>query len=203
MILLVHGLASGVAYFRPLAAELGSVRAPEVREPLPIAELAERFAAACDEPALVAASSLGCQVAAELAVRWPELVRGLVLVGPTVDPEGRSLLRHAARLLVDAWYEPPRLSGLVAREYLATGPLDVLRQARYALAHHIEDVLPHVTQPAVVVRGAADPICPERWARTAASLLPSGRLVTVGGAAHAAHFSHPREVAAVVNDLQE
>jgi pimeloyl-ACP methyl ester carboxylesterase len=202
VILLVHGLAVGAAYFRPLVAELGSAHAPEFREPLPIPELAERFAQECSRPALVVANSMGCQVAAELAVRRSELVRALVLVGPTVDPEARSLLRQAGRLVLDGWYEPVRLSAIVARDYVATGPLDVVRQARHALGHRIEDVLPRVEQPAVVVRGAADPVCPDSWARRAASLLPDGRLVTVARAAHAAHFSHPREVAALVDELQ-
>lgn len=204
MILLVHGLGVGAAYFRPLAAELGPATGiPEVREPLPIAELADRFAASLDEPAAVVANSMGCQVAAELAVRRPELVRSLVLVGPTVDPRGGGWVRHVGKLLADARYEPPRLTAIVARDYLSMGPVDVFRQARHALAHRIEELLPQIGQDAVVVRGAHDRLCPARWAREAASLLPRGRLVTIAGAGHAAHFSHPREVAALVSELRE
>ena len=203
MIVLLHGLGVGQRSFDPLAAELGggSLR-PEVREALPVPLLAERFAARFAGPALLVASSMGCQVAVEIAVRSPDLVDGLVLVGPTFDPRAPSLARNAARLLVDSWYEPPRLTAIVVRDYFATGPVTALRQARHGLEHQMEEVLPRVGQAAVVVRGAHDPICSATWAREAASLLPRGRLVTIAGAAHGAHFSHAREVARVVEEMR-
>jgi pimeloyl-ACP methyl ester carboxylesterase len=202
VIALIHGLGVGPRYLLPLASELdGAGQMFEKREPLPIPELATSFAASFAGPAIVVAHSMGCQVAAELAFRWSELVEALVLVGPTVDPRARSVVRHVGRLAVDAWYEPPRLTAVVARDYLATGPADVLRQARHALAHRIEELLPRIEQPAVVVRGAHDRICPAEWAGAVAALLPHGRLATIAGAAHAAHFSHPREVAQLVMEL--
>lgn len=202
MIALVHGLGVGQRYFDRLARELdGDVVRPELRKALPVPELAELWAAALPGPALVVANSLGCQIAAELAVRRPELVEALVLVGPTVDPRARSLVRNFARLVVDAWYEPPSLTAIVIRDYL-TAPLTTPRQARHALAHRVEELLPRVEQPAVVVRGAHDPLCPDEWGRQAAALLPRGRLVTIAGAGHAAHWSHPREVADVVRRLR-
>ena len=205
MIALVPGLGVGQRYFDRLAALLEEelVRV-DVREALPIPERAERLAAQLSgRPALLVANSMGCQVAAELAARRPELVEALVLVGPTVDPSARSVRRHVGRFLGDAWYEPPSLTAIAVRDYLASGLLTVLRQARLALEHRIEDVLPQLEQPAVVVRGAHDWISPHEWGRKAAALLPRGRLVTVAGAAHAAHFSHPREVADAITRLRE
>ena len=204
MIALVPGLAVGQRYFDPLAKELDDeLLRPPAREPLPIPELGELLAAELHRPATVVANSMGCQVAAELAVRRPDLVDALLLVGPTVDPEARGLTRNLARLAADAWFEPPRLTAIVAREYLATGPRAVLRQGRFALAHRIEELLPRIDHPAIVLRGAHDPICSEAWAREAAALLPNGRLVTIAGAAHAAHFSHPQAVADLVRSLRE
>jgi pimeloyl-ACP methyl ester carboxylesterase len=203
VIVLVHGLGVGQRYFDRLAAELGEgVLRPELREALPVAELAQRFSAAFAGPSVVVANSMGCQVAAEIAVLRPELVEALVLVGPTFDPGARSLLRNAGRLLLDSWYEPPTLTAIVVRDYLSTGPLTTLRQARHGLRHRIEEVLPRIERPAIVVRGAHDRICPPAWAREAAALLPQGRLVTIAGAAHAAHWSHPREVARLVKELR-
>jgi pimeloyl-ACP methyl ester carboxylesterase len=200
---LLPGLGVGQRYFDPLAAELdGDIARPEVREALPVPVLAERFADGFPGRSLVVANSMGCQVAAEIAVRWPELVGGVVLVGPTFDPRAPSLARNAARLLVDSWYEPPRLTAIVVHDYFATGPVTALRQARHGLEHRMEEVLPRVAQAAVVVRGAHDPICSATWAREAASLLPRGRLVTIAGAAHGAHFSHAREVARVVEEMR-
>lgn len=204
MIALLHGLGVGRRYWEPLERELGGeVVVPEVREPLPLPELADRFAAVLDPGTLVVANSMGCQAAAEIAVRRPELVAGLVLVGPTVDPHVGGALAHIGRFLVDGWYEPPKLTATVVRDYFAMGPLDVRRQASYALDHRIEEWLPGILQPAVVVRGSHDFICTGRWAAEAAALLPDGGLVTIAGASHATHFSHPREVADVVRGLRE
>jgi pimeloyl-ACP methyl ester carboxylesterase len=202
VIVLVHGLGVGQRYFEPLARELDGARRPEVREPLPVPELAERVADACDGPALVVANSLGCQVAAELAVRRPDLVEALVLVGPTVDRRAGGWIGHAGRLLADAWFEPPSLLGIVAWDYLRLGPRALFRQAAHALAHRIEDVLPRVEQEAVVVRGAHDPLCSAAWGREVAERLPRGRFVTVAGAGHAVHYSHPAEVARLVRELR-
>lgn len=201
MLCLVHGLGVGQAYFDPLARELpGELLRPELREPRSIADLARELEALLTVPATVVANSLGCQVATELAVRRPELVRALVLVGPTVDPSARSGVRHAFRLALDTWFEPPRLSALVLREYLGYGPRRLLRQGRYALDDAIEERLPAIDVPALVVRGAHDPLCPAAWGQEVAALLRT-RLVTVAGAGHAAHYSHPREVAAEITRL--
>jgi pimeloyl-ACP methyl ester carboxylesterase len=46
---------------------------------------------AADLPSVaVLGNSFGCQVAVELAVRHPDRVAGLVLVGPTMDPSART-----------------------------------------------------------------------------------------------------------------
>jgi pimeloyl-ACP methyl ester carboxylesterase len=198
---LVHGLGVGQAYFDPLARELGGEQVrPEQREPWPIHDLATEVEAQLQEPAVVVANSMGCQVATALAVRRPELVQALVLVGPTVDPSARSAVRHAFRLARDAWFEPPKLTGIVLRDYLRYGPGRLLRQARYALEDAIEERLPAIEAPALVLRGAYDPLCPAPWGQEAAHLL-STRLVTIAGAGHAAHFSDPKVVAAEISRL--
>lgn len=201
MFCLVHGLGVGQAYFDPLARELGGRQLrPELRNPLPIRDLAAQLEAELREPAVVVANSMGCQVATVLAVRRPELVEALVLVGPTVDPNARSAVRHAFRLARDAWFEPPKLTGIVLRDYLRYGPARLVRQARYALEDAIEERLPGIGVPALVVRGAYDPLCPAPWGQEAAALLRT-QLVTIAGAGHAAHYSHPKVVAEEINRL--
>ena len=205
MIVLLHGLGVGPRYLRRLARELGDedeILLPRRRVASPIPELARNLAREVAEPSLVVANSMGCQTAVELAVQRPELVEGLVLVGPTVDPAARSVGRQAARLAVDAWYEPPSLLGIIATDYLAFGPVQFVRELRYTLRHRIEELLPHVRCRAAVVRGSRDPLCPAGWAREAARLLPQGTLTTIAGAAHAAHFSHAAEVADAVRRLR-
>ena len=204
-------------YFRPLREELaravdahapdlpGFGDAPRPPRALTVPELAEALATGVEDAGLrhtvAVANSMGCQVAVELAIGRPDLVHALVLVGPTVDPAASSLARHAARLLRDAPREPAALLAVVTADYLRAGPVRVLRSARRMLEHRIEVRLPLVPQPAVVVRGARDPIVPQRWALDAASLLPRGRLEVVPGAAHVAHWSHPTSIARIALGL--
>ncbi|MBA3347940.1 MAG: alpha/beta hydrolase [Actinobacteria bacterium] len=202
MVVLVHGLGVGQRYFEPLARELGSdVLRPELRDPAPIEELAALLEARLDGPAALVANSMGCQIVTALAVSRPELVSSLALVGPTVDRRTHSVVRHVLRLGIDGWYEPFRLTATVIGDYATYGTLDLVRQAKFALDDRIEDRLPSVAAPTVVVRGAHDPLCPAAWAREVTGLLPDARLVTIAGAGHAVHFSHPREVAAALRGL--
>lgn len=206
MVVLVHGLGVSQRYFDPLARELGhELLRPEFPESAPIAELGSRLgellAERLDAPAALVANSMGCQIATALAVQRPELVCSLALVGPTVDARSHSLVRHLFRLATDAWFEPLRLNAIVIVDYATFGPLALFRQARHALDDRIEERLPLLDVPAVVVRGVHDPLCPPEWAQEAAALLPQGRLVTIAGAGHAVHFSHPQDVAAAITAL--
>jgi 2-hydroxy-6-oxonona-2,4-dienedioate hydrolase len=42
-------------------------------------------------------NSFGCQIVADLALRYPELVERVVLQGPTMDPRGRTAWQQVAR----------------------------------------------------------------------------------------------------------
>jgi pimeloyl-ACP methyl ester carboxylesterase len=114
---LVHGLAVSHRYLMPLAARLAGHHPVHVvdlpgfglsGEPgrvLDVAEhadhLADWLAAAELPPVAVLGNSFGCQVAVDLAVRYPDRVCGLVLVGPTMDPSARTASRQMLRSLRD------------------------------------------------------------------------------------------------------
>ncbi len=203
MFCLVPGLGVGQRYFEPLARALGGEQLrPEPSEPLSIPELATQLESTLSEATVVIANSMGCQIASLVALRSPELVRALVFVGPTIDASARSMLRNAFRLARDAWFEPPRLTGIVVSDYVRWGPRRLFSQARFALADRIEERLPEIRVPALVIRGVHDPLCPAPWGQQAAALLRT-RLVTIAGAGHAAHYSHPVQVAAEVSRLLE
>src|SRR3954471_6841221 len=93
-VLLLHGLGGAASNWTAVAlplAERARVVVPELPGhggssalPAPVATLdayAERVAGVLDAPAVVAGHSLGGLVALALAVRHPEIVRGLVLAG--------------------------------------------------------------------------------------------------------------------------
>jgi 2-hydroxy-6-oxonona-2,4-dienedioate hydrolase len=202
-LILVHGLGVSPRYFEPLQAELPDAEAPDFRPLTTLPTLADALARTIgDRRAALLGNSFGCQVIAELAVRRPELVERAVFVGPTVDRRRRSWRSQVARLALDATREPPGLVALAIRDYVETGPIRTFRMAREALDDPLERKLPDFPAPLLVVRGERDPLCPEDWAAEVARLA-GGRLAVIREAAHAAHYSHPRELAAVVSAFLE
>jgi 2-hydroxy-6-oxonona-2,4-dienedioate hydrolase len=203
-LILVHGLGVSPRYFAPLVQELPEAEAPDLRPAATLPVLAERLMAVVgDQPAALLGNSFGCQVIAELAVRRPEVVTSVVFVGPTVDARRRSWRSQVVRLALDAVREPAGMVAIAVRDYLSTRPLRTLRMAREALRDPLEAKLPAIGVPLLVVRGERDPLCPQDWAEEVARLAPLGRLVVVPGAAHAAHYSHARELARIVGAFLE
>ena len=70
--------------------------------------------------------------------------------------------------------------------------------ALLALGDRPEDKLPRITAPVLVVRGERDAITTRDWAESLRAVAPDGRFVPIRGATHAAHFSHPQQVASLV-----
>ena len=216
-VVLVHGYGVSGTYMLPLARSLApsfSVFAPDLpgygrsqRPPTPlgIADLAVALAGWLDAagvrcPAFVA-NSMGCQIVAELAVRLPGRVGPMVLIGPTVDPQRRATRHQLLAGLRDSAREPRSLLALAARDEAGFGVGALLATARSALADRIEERLPLISQPTVVVRGEHDGFVGQGWAESAAALLSHSRLVVVPGEPHAVHYTRPDVIAGIVHDL--
>lgn len=199
-IVLVHGLGVSHRYWARLRRVLPAA-APDLRGDS-VEEMAASLVAVLTGPSLLVANSLGCQVAAEVAARRPELVEGMVLIGPTWDPSAPTATQQAIRLWHAAFREEPSLLPLLAWEYVHWSPLRFTRVVRSMLRHPVADRLAEASAPVVVVRGEHDPICGPAWARLAAG-VGRGDFVEIRGAAHAAHWSHPEAVQKTVDDLVE
>jgi pimeloyl-ACP methyl ester carboxylesterase len=195
---LLHGLAVSHRYLMPTAAALtGSVFVPDLpgfglseKTPrvLTAEQHAEVVAAWMDAEGIVDANvlgnSFGCQVAVELAIRRPDLVASLILVGPTVDdaaPTAGAQIRRWAR---DLLREDPRQIPMIVTDVRDAGPRRVLRTLRHAVGHRVERRIPLVTAPILVLRGEHDPIAPTDWIVRAAGLARTGISQEVPGAAH-------------------
>lgn len=142
--------------------------------------------------------SMGSQVVAEAAARFPREVGSVVLVGPTTDPRARWLPRLAARLFWNNLGEGIGVLSYSVPDYWDAGADRVVRSWLESRRHRIEDVLPQVRQPALVVWGTQDKVCPKAWVEDAARLLPRSRLEALEGHPHALSFTSPRELADVV-----
>jgi 2-hydroxy-6-oxonona-2,4-dienedioate hydrolase len=122
-------------------------------------------------------------------VRYPEHVERLVLAGPIGDPRTRTAWQLAGLWLLNLPGEPVSLVPVVARDLLDMGPRRMLCTYRYLLADHVEEKLPWVRVPTLVVRGGRDTTVPQRWTETATALLPQGQLAVIHGAAHTINYN--------------
>jgi len=219
-LILVHGLVVSSRYMVPIAELLSAryrVYVPDLpgfgksgKPPhvLGLVELSNTLAAWMQKAGLERAAflgnSFGCQIIADLSVRHPGRVERAVLQGPTMDPRGRTVLRQIGGFLLDMPREPPSLLAIELLDYLSAGPVRSWRTFRYALEDRIENKLPNMRVPTLVVRGSRDRIVSQRWAEEVTGLLPTGRLVVIPGAAHTANYGWPlefaREVQAFLGD---
>ncbi len=213
-VVLVHGLVVSSRYMAPTAARLAPycrVYAPDLpgfgksaKPPhvLNLPQLADALAAWMQAlgigTATLLGNSFGCQIVAEFALRHPERIDRAVLVGPTVDPAGRPLLRQVVRWMINGTREPLSLMSILALDYLDAGLRRAVYTLQYMMRDRIEEKLPRLEVPTLVVRGARDPIVPQRWAEVATRLLTRGRLVVIPGAAHTVNYDAPLELVRVV-----
>jgi pimeloyl-ACP methyl ester carboxylesterase len=216
-VVLLHGYGVSGTYMLPLARVLGSSfctfvpdlpgqgKSEQLRGGTSMRELADALGAWIEANGLarpiVVANSMGCQVVTELAAQRPSRVGPMVLIGPTVDPARRGAPHQLFGALRDSVREPLSLVAVAARDNAGVGIRALLSTARIVLADRIEDRLPSIEQPTVVVHGGADGFIGRDWAERVTALLPNGRLVIVAGAPHAAHYTHPDVIARIVSEL--
>jgi pimeloyl-ACP methyl ester carboxylesterase len=118
------------------------------------------------------------------------------------------MLGELARVAADVPREPLRLAPIVARDYLRAGPRRLLATLRCALADRIEEKLPALAMPVLVVCGARDPVVTVEWGSEVARLVgmsrpgaAGGRLEVVAHAAHALPYDDPETFAALVKRM--
>ena len=197
-IVLVHGLASGRT-LKPMIRALGRrpVFAPDLPgfgmsdqplHPLDVPGLADALRRWLFDnglaPAILIGFSFGCQVAVDLAARYPAAVDRLVLVGPAFDPEARTPGRLAMRWVRNAPHSSPRLAPAVMHDMIDALPWRSVRALRTALSYPIEDRLGEIEAPTLVVRPERDHLVPAEWTERVAELIPDAELVVLPKTAH-------------------
>lgn len=174
----------------------GVARAPVL--PLSIAGLAASAVRLLDhlghESAHVYGMSLGGLVAQEMAIRFPERVRGLVLGATT--PGGI----HASR--TDPWTFVSGLSSLRSR---VDGVSDLrvsgaVHQGFAAMLHDTSGRLDQIQAKTLIVHGDRDVLVPVRNALLLHDGIPASSLVVIPGGCHSYAFDHPASAADVVLD---
>jgi pimeloyl-ACP methyl ester carboxylesterase len=212
-VVLIHGFGVSSAYFLSTGERLArefDVYAPDLpghgRSDTPptaldIPLLADALTDWMDAmemaKAAFVANSMGCQIVVDLAVRRPECVERLVLIAPSIDPHARTVVKHIRRFVSDILYERPPLSWIVMKDFLRMN-WRAVQELRYMMSDRIEDKLPRVTAPTMLVRGERDPIVPQRWFDEAASLVRAEQVAVIPGWGHAVNYSAPDEVTAAI-----
>ena len=212
-VVLVHGLGTSSLYMVPTAVRLardfhvlapdlpGFGRSSKPSHALPIAAMAEVLASWMSQVgidrAVLVGNSLGCQVIAQFGLRYSDRIGRAVLQAPTVDRYARSAIRQFERLALDLPRERVPEYLINAHDYWRTGLRRGWETFQIALRDRIEDKLPRLGMPVLVVRGQYDPIVSQRWVKELTAALPNGRLVITRGA-HTPNFSEPEAFSAVV-----
>jgi len=212
-IVIVHGLAVPAHMLIPLAERLspfyrvfipdlpGFGKSAKPAHILNLAELADSLhhwmQAIALEQAIFIGSSSGCQVIAQLAERHPERIDRVVLIGPTTDPQARVLRKELPRWFRSMIRRPLSLCGLFCH-YQKAGFSRTGRTLQYTLQDKIEDHLPSLQAPTLVVRGSRDPVVSERWAEQVERILPRAQLAIIAGATHNVVYDAPDELVHVI-----
>jgi pimeloyl-ACP methyl ester carboxylesterase len=169
------------------------------------------------DPVVLAGSSVGGNVAIRLAIRRPDLVKGLV----TTDGGGFEGSRVSGRvfcaLMSRPWFAR-RVYPLFSRAYMRPRTADhrarasaiaITRTAPGVRAvtemwhsfnlpeHDLRTQAGKITAPTVLAWGRHDPILPLRAAETARDLIPGSRLVVIDSG----HLPHTTSPAAVATEL--
>jgi pimeloyl-ACP methyl ester carboxylesterase len=149
---------------------------------------------------VLAGQSMGTQVVAEGARLHPEIVRSVVLISPVVVPGRRWAALQAVDLARDSFVEGARMNAVLTTDYLRSMP-QYVRELRPMLRHRLEDTVPRLTQPVLVVRGTQDPIARGDWAERVASAAQRGVLVELPGPHHVQE-RQPVAFARLVDEFQ-
>lgn len=213
----LHGLLVSSRYMEPTARRLwdevpvwapdmpGFGRSGRPRHVLDVAELATTLRRWLEVRGLVdvvlVANSFGCQYAVDLVARDRRGVRGLALLGPTTDASARGAVRQAFRYVLNVPFERLSMAAVLARDLLDAGVPRVAATLRHMLNDAIEQKLPHVGVPTVVVRGERDTIVPQDWVERVVHLLPDADLRVIPRAAHTINYNSPDVTATILRDF--
>ena len=218
-IVLIHGFVLASDYMMPLAhmlAPLSRVYALDLpgygqsdkpRHRMGLAQLADSVAEWMEALKLGTAcfvgNSFGCQIIAEFAVRHAALAERLVLQGPTIDPQAKTLFEQIRRLIRNSRVESPGLGWVMVRDYWRAGLQRIIATAQMALDDCLEAKLAMITVPTLVMRGSQDVLASQEWVERMVRLLPQGQLLVIPGLAHTMNYTAPETFVQAIRPFLE
>ena len=173
------------------------------------------------ERAVIAGCSWGGQIAAHVGVRHPQRTLGVVMMNVPMSPSlgghrmqvtGTRLLgstrfwgRGVARSMLGADVKaahPERVTAFVDA-FRSYNPRDAATTVTTTLTQFLglEDVLPRLSVPTVILMGAQDELYPPEAAMPIARLAPNARIEVISRCGHLAPLEAPDAVAEAVMSL--
>lgn len=137
--------------------------------------------AADPPPVVLVGHSSSTQIVAHVARLRPRRVAALVLASPTVDPALRTWPRVLGSWVLDSRFQLPGLQQVHRPEWRRAGARQIVHLISVHLRDHLEDTVPALRCPVLVLRGEADRMSTEPWARRLAELAPDGRFAAMPG----------------------
>lgn len=151
-----------------------------------------------NRPVILVGHSLGGPLIAKMAIDYPDLVDGLIIVAGSIDPELEPN---------ETWFRAPLatpfLSWILPRSFRASN------EEIYHLKPELEKMLPHwkeIKIPVIVIQGSKDSLVPAANADFAKKMLVNApvEFVLVDGMDHFVPWSNPELIReAIIKMLQE
>ena len=165
-------------------------------------------------PSVLVGNSLGGQVALIYAIRYPEIVPGMILSGASGVYElalGNSVLRRRDRSFIRdraalTFYDPVHVTDELVEEILGIvnnreRVLRLIKMARSAKTETVVHELPTLEAPTLLVWGRDDVITPPDVAVEFLSHLPNAELHFLEACGHAPMIEHPLEFNRLATDF--
>ena len=216
--MLVHGFTQTGRSWDPVVSRLPEA-APAIAPEVPVGDdlwtTADALADAAG-PGTWIGYSMGGRLSLHVALRRPELVERLVLVGATggIDDEGERAARRAAdeqlaqsiardgvEAFLERWLAQPLFAGLTEpgpRQRDGAVLSATLRNLGTGTQEPLWDRLARLTMPVLVVAGERDQKFTELGRRLVAAIGANAQLALVPEAGHACHLEQPDAFVAVV-----
>lgn len=198
----------------------GHGESPRLEDHAHLSAFTDSVKEAIDGPVLVAGHSMGAMIALDLAIRYPELARGVATLNAIFrrSPEAAAAVKTRAESLDGVTPSDPtktlqRWFGSAASSE-ATACLNWLNSvdtAGYRDAYTVfaeEDGpsdagIAALHCPALFCTGADEPNSTPAMSHNMARLAPQGRAEVVPGAAHMMPMTHPTQVNAILQEFFE
>lgn len=139
----------------------------------------------------VFANSYGCQIAAAMTAKYPDVAKKLILTGPTCDPAAATVWQQFLRLHEDGKHEPPGSQMQLFADLADMGWTITFETVHEMVDNDIQQVLSQISCPTLVMRGEFDTIAPEVWTQRVASEIPNAIFKMIPGGSHSVNFANP------------